>query len=536
VSALRVATALCSAAPTRVAGETALVALVVLTASGLAPTPIGAAQSLVLLSPLATLACAARLRWPEGSLLRRLATEMAVAVVLSLGLALGLLGAAAVLGRPTFPNQPGLGFGGLALGIVFVNAPLYATLRVALWLLTLWNRLRRRRLVWELTHTHLTVLAALLLGVDAVLVLLAIRLGAPPQLVPGQEEPPVALLTRTIAWLLPTQVLVAALLGFVVVLLLPPLALVSHLVARRLTRRLEALASAMTALQAGDPTARVEVDGEDEVALLQASFNRMADELHRTTRALREERDRVASLLLARRHLVASVSHELRTPLATLRAYLESARRRFDREMPPPLRHDLQVMEREVLHLQNLIEDLFTLARADAAQLDLSCHPVDVGAVAQRLVDTVAPVAWKNEQVQVLANVAPDLPLALADERRLEQVLRNLVQNAIRHTPPGGLVVVDVAAEAEALTVRVRDTGEGIAAEHLPHIWERFYRIETDGAPGRAGAGLGLALVKELTEAMNGTVAVASREDEGAQFEVRLPLARDAHERAESAP
>ena len=345
-----------------------------------------------------------------------------------------------------------------------------------------------------------------------------------------------ALLTRTIAWLLPTQVLVAALLGFVVVLLLPPLALVSHLVARRLTRRLEALASAMTALQAGDPTARVEVDGEDEVALLQASFNRMADELHRTTRALREERDRVASLLLARRHLVASVSHELRTPLATLRAYLESARRRFDREMPPPLRHDLQVMEREVLHLQNLIEDLFTLARADAAQLDLSCHPVDVGAVAQRLVDTVAPVAWENEQVQVLANVAPDLPLALADERRLEQVLRNLVQNAIRHTPPGGLVVVDVAAEAEALTVRVRDTGEGIAAEHLPHIWERFYRIETDGAPGRAGAGLGLALVKELTEAMNGTVAVASREDEGAQFEVRLPLARDAHERAETAP
>jgi signal transduction histidine kinase len=119
----------------------------------------------------------------------------------------------------------------------------------------------------------------------------------------------------------------------------------------------------------------------------------------------------------------------------------------------------------------------------------------------------------------VLAELPSALPLAYFDGGRLEQVLSNLVQNAIRHTPPGGLVIVSAAAEPEYLRLEVRDTGEGIAAHDLPHIWQRFYRA-AEGASG--GAGLGLALVKELTEAMDGNVEVASTPGKGSVFLIRL--------------
>jgi len=133
-------------------------------------------------------------------------------------------------------------------------------------------------------------------------------------------------------------------------------------------------------------------------------------------------------------------------------------------------------------------------------------------------------LAWQGGKVEVVAQVAPDHPLALADARRLEQVLQNLLHNAIRHTPPGGIVAVVVAAESAALVVQVRDTGEGIAAADLPHIWERFYRADHARQRVGSGTGLGLALVRALTEAMGGTVAVDSVRGDGACFTLRLPV------------
>jgi signal transduction histidine kinase len=283
-------------------------------------------------------------------------------------------------------------------------------------------------------------------------------------------------------------------------------------------------------LRAGDLTARVPVAGEDEVARLQVVFNGMAANLQQTLHELEAERDRVAGMLEAHRQLVAGVSHELPTPVATVRGYLESALARAE-ALPDGLQTELETMEREVGRLQRLIEDLFTLSRAEVGRLALRLEPTDVGAVVCRLVETQAPLAWRQRRVHVLAEVAADLPPAHADPQRIEQIVSNLLGNAVRHTPPGGLVAAAVAAEPDTVCLEVRDTGDGIACDDLPHVFERYYRgsgagDERGDGTGDDHAGLGLALVKELAEAMGGSIAAASVPAEGSCFTVRLQRAR----------
>jgi signal transduction histidine kinase len=180
-------------------------------------------------------------------------------------------------------------------------------------------------------------------------------------------------------------------------------------------------------------------------------------------------------------------------------------------------------MEGEVLRLQRLIDDLFTLSRLEVEQLTMTCRPTDVAPVVQRIVDAMAPLAWSGGRVEVVAELPDEPPLACVDESRLEQILANLLRNGVRHTPPGGIVAVGVAAEEDTVKIEVRDTGEGISAEDLPYIWERFYRGENARTDDVRGAGLGLALVKELVEAMGGSVEVESTVGEGSRFVVRLP-------------
>ncbi|HEX6511765.1 MAG TPA: ATP-binding protein [Chloroflexota bacterium] len=297
---------------------------------------------------------------------------------------------------------------------------------------------------------------------------------------------------------------------------------VAYLLARRVVRRLERLGQAAEALAAGAAGARIDDPGDDELGHLAHRFNQMSADLQRSLNQLREERDRVTGLLKARRELVASVSHELRTPVATARGYLESVLRRRS-DLPEALRADVQTVEAEIGRLQRLIDDLFTLSRAEAGRLELRLEPTDLGAVVQRAVDTLAPLAWKQWRVQVVVEVPGALEPAQADAERLQQVLSNLLSNAIRHTPPGGLVAVSVDAEDSRLRLNVRDTGPGIAAEDLPHIFERFYRGR--GEADTEGAGLGLAVAKELVDAMGGDVQVASASGEGTCFTVTLATA-----------
>ncbi|HEX6543541.1 MAG TPA: ATP-binding protein [Ktedonobacterales bacterium] len=385
--------------------------------------------------------------------------------------------------------------------------------RAGVSLLVLWNRLRRRSLVWALTNAHLLVVVLGASVLYAVIVLANVYFT-------HSIEPQI----------LPVLVFIGILTVIAVLVVLPPSALFSYFFARRTTRRLRTLASATHALREGDYSVRVPVEGEDEVAQLQANFNAMASDLATAVHDLEAERDTVSHLLEARRELIASVSHELRTPVATLRGYLESSRAHWcEEDTPPPsLRRDLEIMEHEARRLQTLIEDLFTLARAEVGKLDLRCIPSDVGNEVRRIVDLVAPLAWQSGRVEVIAEVGPGLPLALVDSNRLNQVLQNLLHNGIRHTPPGGIVAMSGSADEGHVILQVKDTGEGICPEDLPHIWERFYRSDRARMQSATGSGLGLALVKELTEAMGGHVSVESIVGQGTCFTVAVPRATGA--------
>jgi signal transduction histidine kinase len=394
------------------------------------------------------------------------------------------------------------------LGMALVALVGYIVWRGFLCLLSLWSRLRRKQLLWALTHAH-----AMMVLLAAGLVILLFDLLALSNV-------------RDLALLISVTMMLGLMSFIALLAVIPPTAFFSYLVVRRTTARLRALTEAAHALRQGHYEVRVIVEGEDEVAQLQADFNAMAAELERALRELKQERDTVAGLLKTQRELVAAVSHELRTPVATVRGYLEAALHRLDRgELPESLPRDLVVMEAEVLRLQRLVEDLFALACAEVGRLTLRCVPTDVGELVRRLVEARAPLAWQSGRVQVVAETPPVGPLALVDPERLAQALQNLLHNGIRHTPPGGIVAVAVSQKEHEVVIQVRDTGEGIPPEELPRIWERFYQASSKLRRDGSGSGLGLALVKEWVEAMQGRVAATSVLSEGSCFTLYLPAA-----------
>jgi signal transduction histidine kinase len=467
-----------------------------------------------------------RARIPDHPIWLQVLWELGVGAVLSLSLAVGLQVVSEWLGWTGVWNTAIVDRSvvTILLGLTGVGY-LVARVGVRVWLF--WNRLRKRRMVFALTHALLTLpviaVAVFVLGMTAVTVLTG-QLGAP---IPESSGWFPLVADRFFLTVMPVLGISVVMISLALIVLIAPAAVFSYVVARRTTRRLGVLAQKARAMSDGEYSARVEVSGEDEVAQLQRDFNAMAAQLQGTLGDLARERDTVSSLEAERRKLVASVSHELRTPVATVRAMLESVLERDDDVLPDSLRADMETMDGEVKRLQSLIDDLFTLSRAEVGQLDLVCEPVDVGPVVQHAVDAMAPLAWRSDRVQVVADLPDDLPSALVDRSRLEQVLANLLRNGVRHTQPGGIVAVMAEAEQEAIRLEVRDTGEGIAPEDLSHVWDRFYRGESARKQDSRGAGLGLSLVRELVKAMGGSVSAASVLGEGSTFTVRLPRARD---------
>jgi signal transduction histidine kinase len=325
--------------------------------------------------------------------------------------------------------------------------------------------------------------------------------------------------------------------------------LAAYLLARRLSGRLERLSAAADGLAHGDLARRVSPGRPDEVGQLGQHFNEMAERLQATIAALEVEKVRAEEALRTRRELLANVSHELRTPLALIRGHVESltmARTSPTRStvaappghggqaggLPPatgsvdrgavsadaPRNEYLLVIEREVERLESLIDDLFALATAEAGQLPLELETVGLDQVAAEAVAALAPIAHRERRITLLNAVKPGLPAVRADRQRLAQILGNLLRNALRYTPAGGLISLSAQRLDGQIEVSVADTGLGIPAEILPHVFERFYRGDASRDRASGGAGLGLAIVRELVEAMGGQVGVESVLGEGSRF------------------
>jgi signal transduction histidine kinase len=408
-----------------------------------------------------------------------------------------------------------------AVGVFTVlNGAVYVVTRFVVVGIPWWLRFQRRQLRWQLVHLQLLVVV--LLGLIPLTLLAATILREQASSLlwgNGPVSNAVIHLASAIAFALAVT---TVFLAFGMAIVLPPTILVSYLAAKRTTRRLEDLAGTAAALRDGRLDARVTVEGVDEVAQLQADVNTMASTLQQSVAELSAQRDTVQQLLEQRQELVASVSHELKTPVAIMRGYLDSALE-GETEIPQQLRHDLQVMHGESVRLQRLIEDLFVLSRASVAQLPLRVEAVDVRAVLQQCVHATAPSAWQSGRVEVLLEPGPAVPPIAVDPDRLMQILMNVVTNGVRHSPPGGLVLLSAQHEDRRVAVRVADTGDGIPPAELEQIWERFYRGSNARDP--RGSGLGLALAKELTEAMGGDVSVHSIPCEETVFTFRFPVA-----------
>lgn len=275
-------------------------------------------------------------------------------------------------------------------------------------------------------------------------------------------------------------------------------------VSRRVARPLVALTDATRALAAGDPQPdRLLRPAPGELGEVGRAFTAMAASLR--------QQDEL------RRAVVADVAHELRTPVTILRGQTEQLLDGL--ADPSPAR--LVSLHDEVLRLEHLTDDLATLSAADAAGLALHTTGVDLGKLTSGVVDAMSP---QLDDAELDATVdAEDNVAVLADPTRLAQVVTNLLSNAVKFTPAGGTVSVTVTRVAGDAVLTVTDTGPGISAEELPHVFERFWRGRT--AASRSGTGIGLAVVQSLITAHHGSVTVTSSPTGGTRFSVRLPAA-----------
>ena len=268
----------------------------------------------------------------------------------------------------------------------------------------------------------------------------------------------------------------------------------------------EALTAAARRMEKGDLSQRVEVQSNDEIGELARAFNAMTDGLTRL-----EE---------LRRNMVSDVAHDLRTPLTNIRGYLEA----LQDGVVEPKREVVDSLHEEAMLLNRLIDDLQELALAEAGQLRLERRPVAPADLVNNALEAArAQAAAKGLVLQ--ADLPVDLPLTNVDPQRIGQVLGNLLSNALTHTPSGGEIVVAARMVDSTVEVSVRDTGEGIPPEHLPYIFERFYRADKSRSRVTGGTGLGLAIARQLVEAHGGRIEVESEVGRGTQFTFTLPVA-----------
>lgn len=273
----------------------------------------------------------------------------------------------------------------------------------------------------------------------------------------------------------------------------------------QLTGPLRRLTTAAQGIARGDLSHRVDIRSKDELGQLGQAFNHMAESLARAEKL--------------RRNMVADIAHELRTPLSVMRGNLEAI---LDGVFEPT-KENVASIHKEALLLSRLVDDLQELALAEAGELKIEREPTDLALLIERTVASVSSKAQADD-VTLVRDLPRDLPLVSIDSQRIGQVLLNLLDNALQHSPAGGTVTVKVRQEEEAVRVDIMDQGPGLSPEELSLVFERFYRGDKARSRATGGAGLGLAIVKQLVEAHGGRVWAESALGQGATFSFTLPL------------
>lgn len=274
---------------------------------------------------------------------------------------------------------------------------------------------------------------------------------------------------------------------------------------RRLAQPLTELRHAAEQIAQGHLETRVEVSESDELGHLGQAFNTMAQSLHRSEHL--------------RRRMILDIAHELRNPLMIQQSHLELLLDRVT-ELTP---QQLETIYEQNLLLGRLVRDLQLLALADAGELQIVRAPVSLREVLVGIVEQMRP-ALAEKAIQLSAAIAPDLPMLSVDRQRLEQVLLNLLDNALRYTPAQGVIRLSATLGQDEVLVSVSDSGPGIAPEDLTRVFDRFYRGDKSRARSSGGTGLGLAIAKALIEAHGGQIWAENLPNGGARFSFTLPL------------
>ena len=283
---------------------------------------------------------------------------------------------------------------------------------------------------------------------------------------------------------------------------------VSLVLARRVGASLGSMATAAGEVAAGRAGVRL------DPPRIGAEFDDLAGAFNAMSARLDQDEE-------LRRRLMSDVAHELRTPVATISAYVDALEDGVQQLTP----QTAEVLRAQAARLTRLATDLAAVTQAESGELRLDRRPVPAAVLVEAALSAAAPRA-DGAGVLLLAAADAAAPPGLVDPERLGQVLGNLLDNAIRHTPPGGTVTVSAAADGAGLRLAVADTGEGIAAEHLPHVFERFYRADTARDREHGGSGIGLAIARALVEAHGGAIrAESAGPSRGSRFVIDLPSA-----------
>ncbi len=283
--------------------------------------------------------------------------------------------------------------------------------------------------------------------------------------------------------------------------------LITFLLSRRILAPIKTLTQTTRQLGKGDFSQRVKFKDKGEVGELAQAFNSMASDLERAEQL--------------RRNMVADVAHELRTPLSNLKGYLEAVR---DGVIKPDA-NAIRSLDEEASLLSRLVDDLQELSLAESGELKLDCRAADIAELISQTAGSMQP-QMSSKGISLSIDVPDKLPAVHIDSHRIGEVLRNLMENALVHTSKAGTITVTARVQGEWLEVSVTDTGEGIPAEDLSNIFERFYRVDKSRARTTGGSGLGLTIAKRLIEAHGGQIGVASQIGQGTQFTFTLPVAK----------